>query len=421
MKLITKKQEQREKQILDISTIVAGDFKLHEVLDKLAKSAVEVTKTTACSLRLLDEDRKKLKMRSTYGLSDQYRNKGVVTRYDPVIKAAFEGDAVVIDNMQDDERVKYPQAATDEGLISQLTVSMVFRNNKIGVLRLYSPKPKRFDEDTVAIARLVAAQCAVAISNARFYSKAIEGTRMQEQMRLAAVVQRRMIPEKSPEIVNLDVAAIYRPCFQIGGDLYDFIQLDENTLAVAIADVIGKGIPAAIMMSMFRGTLRAYADGGHNRHSFAEIVDKLNKVCCTECDDGEFITLFLATIDTKKMKMTYCNCGHEPALLVRNGEISELNKGGLVLGVMEDAEYEIETINLLDCDHLIMYTDGLIDGVNFDGELWGKDRMYKAIDRYIVCPTADQMIRRLLGYRRRFVGLAQQTDDTSVVAIRVGE
>lgn len=420
MNLKTKKQIEREKQILEISSMAAGNFKLNEVLGKLAKSAVKVTKTQACSLRLLDEDQKELEMRSTYGLSEEYRNKGVVSRHDPVIKAAFEGDAVVIDNMQDDKRVKYPQAAMDEGLVSQLTVSMVFRNSKIGVLRLYSPKSKHFNEDTVAIARLVAAQCAIAISNARFYTKAIEGTRIEEQMRLAGIVQRRMIPKKAPSIVNLDVAAVYNPCFQIGGDLYDFIQLDEHTLAVAIADVIGKGIPAAIMMSMFRGTLRAYADGGHNRHSMVDIIGKLNKVACSECDDGEFITLFLATIDTRNMQMTYCNCGHEPALLVRNNKICELNKGGLVLGVLDDAEYDIETIDLLLDDHLIMYTDGLIDAVNFDGELWGKDRMFQAIDRYIVCPTADQMIRRLLGYRRRFVGLARQTDDTSVVAIRVG-
>lgn len=420
MKLKTKKQIEREKHILDISTMAAGNFKLHEVLEKLAESAVKATKTQACSLRLLDDDQKELEMRSTYGLSDEYRNKGVVSRHDPVIKAAFQGDAVVIDNMQDDERVKYPQAAMDEGLVSQMTVSMVFRNTKIGVLRLYSPKPKRFDADTVVIARLVAAQCAIAISNARFYAKAIEGARMEEQMRLAGIVQRRMIPERAPAIVNLDVAATYRPCFQIGGDLYDFIKIDDNTLVVAIADVIGKGIPAAIMMSMFRGTLRAYADGGHHRHSMAEIIEKLNKTSCAECDDGEFITLFLAIIDTKNMKITYCNCGHEPALLVRDNDITELDKGGLVLGVIEDAEYEIATVDLVKCDHLIMYTDGLIDAVNFDGELWGKERMYKAIDRYIVCPTADQMIRRLLGYRRRFVGLARQTDDTSVVAMRVG-
>ncbi|MCF7954908.1 MAG: SpoIIE family protein phosphatase [Phycisphaerae bacterium] len=420
MKLKTKNQVQREKDILDISTMVAGNFKLSEVLDKLAEAAVKATNTQACSLRLLNDENKELEMRSTYGLSEKYRNKGVVSRHDPVIKAAFEGDAVVIDNMQDDNRVKYPQAAMDEGLVSQLTVSMVFRNTKIGVLRLYSPKPKHFDDDTVAIARLVAAQCAVAISNARLYAKAIEGARMEEQMRLAAIVQRRMIPKLAPEITNLDVAAVYSPCFQIGGDLYDFIKIDDNTLVVAIADVIGKGIPAAIMMSMFRGTLRAYADGGHHRHSMAEIVEKLNKTSFDECDDGEFITLFLAVIDTKNMTIKYCNCGHEPAMLVRNNKIIELDKGGMVLGVLEDTEYEIATVDLANCDHLLMYTDGLIDAVNFDGELWGKERMRQAIEQCIACPAAEQMIHLLLGYRRRFVGLAPQTDDTSVVAMRVG-
>jgi len=420
MKIKSKSQIEREKQILDISTMVAGNFQLHEVLDKLAESAVKATKTQACSLRLLDEEQKQLNMRSTYGLSDDYRDKGPVTRHDPVIKAAFEGDAVVIDNMQDDERVKYPQAAMDEGLVSQLTVSMKFRKTRIGVLRLYSPKAKAFDEDAVAIARLVASQCAVAISNARLYGRALEGARIEEQMRLAGVVQRRMIPKEAPKIDKLDVAAVYRPCYQIGGDFYDFIRINEHTIVVAIADVIGKGIPAAIMMSMFRGTLRAYADGGLYRHSIEDIIKKLNKVCCDECYDGEFITMFLATIDTKKMEMKYCSCGHEPSILVHKGEISELTEGGLVLGVLEDAEFEIGTVDLHKGDHIIMYTDGLLDAVNFDGEFWGKDRMHQAINRYIVCPTADQMIRRLLGYRRRFVGLARQTDDTSVVAMRVG-
>lgn len=408
----------RDKQIFDIITMVAGDFELPEVLDKLAEAAVKITDTYACSIRLMDDEGKELSMRSTYGLSEEYRNKGPVSRQDTVIKAAFEGEAVVLDDMRVDGRVKYPDAAAKEGLISQLTVAMKFKNNPIGVLRLYSPEPNRFDEDRLAIARLVASQCAVAISNARFYAEALEGARMAEQMRLGGLVQRRMIPEQSPQVSGLDVSAVYQPCFQIGGDLYDFIELDENTIAISIADVIGKGVPAAIMMSMFRGTLRAYADGGYGRHTLKEIVKKLNATSCSECRNGEFITLFLANIDTENMQMTYCNCGHEPALLIRDSKITELDKGGLVLGVMEDAEYEIGTTALEDGDTLLMYTDGLIDAVNFEGELWGKDRMYSAVKKCLG-RTSSNMISKLLGYRRRFVGLAQQTDDTSIVAINV--
>ncbi|HEG44382.1 MAG TPA: GAF domain-containing protein [Phycisphaerales bacterium] len=420
MKKKSKQQIERDSELYQITTMVAGKYALADVLGRLAEAAVRITKTKACSIRLLDEDSDELSMRSTFGLSDEYRNKGPVSKEDPVIKAAFEGQEIVLDDMRVDGRVKYPEAAAKEGLISQLTVAMSFRNNPIGVLRLYSPKPNRFDEDARAIARLVASQCAVAITNARLYAEAVEGARMAEQMRLAAVIQRRMIPDKLPCLCGLDMAAIYKPCFQIGGDLYDFIQLDEHTVAVAIADVIGKGIPAAMMMSMFRGTIRAYADGGYGRHSLGDIVAKLNKVACRECRDGEFITLFVARIDTKEMTVTYCNCGHEPGLLFRGDDVIELDAGGLVLGVLEDAEYEIGNISLKEDDCLLMYTDGLIDAANFEGDFWGKERLLKTAKAHLKY-NADKMIRSILRYRRRFVGLAPQIDDTSIVAIRIDE
>ncbi len=224
----TKKQIERDEQIYQITTMVAGDFELREVLDRLAEAAVKVTNTRACSIRLLDDEAGDLKMRSTYGLSEEYRSKGVVSKEDTVVKAAFEGQAVVLDDMRVDSRVKYRDAAVKEGLISQLTVAMVFRNKPIGVLRLYSPKPNRFDEDAVTIARVVASQCAVAITNAKFYSEALEGALMAEQMRLGAVIQRRMIPEQPPDIAGLEIAAAYQPCFQIGGDLYDFIKSTDT-------------------------------------------------------------------------------------------------------------------------------------------------------------------------------------------------
>ena len=151
-------------------------------------------------------------------------------------------------------------------------------------------------------------------------------------MRLAGIIQRRMIPQAAPKMPRLDIAAAYKPCFGVGGDLYDFIKLDEDNLAIAIADVIGKGIPAALMMSSFRGMIRAYADGGHKRHTMAEIIQKLNATACYECRDGEFITLFYAIINTKEKTITYCNCGHEPALLLATGQNPRTQKRRTGLG-----------------------------------------------------------------------------------------
>lgn len=414
----TKKQIERDEKIYEISTLVSGGFSLQETLDRLAENASRISRARSCSIRLLDDDSGELKMRSTYNLSEVYRNKGPVSKDDPVIKEAFEGKAVVIDNMLDDDRVKYREACAKEGLKSQLTVVMSFKNKPIGVLRLYSGRVRGFRQDDVAMARLVASQCAIAITNARLYKQAVEGARVTEQMRLAAVIQRRMIPKMAPEIQGLDMSAIYEPCFQVGGDLYDFIKVNDHTVVVAISDVIGKGIPAAIMMSMFRGTLRAYADGGYERHSFNEIISELNNVACRECRNGEFITLFIATIDVNSMQMTYCNCGHEPAMIRRGDDIIDLEKGGLVLGVMDDPEYDVETLDIKRSDAIVMYTDGLIDAVNFEGEFWSRERLVEVVKECCNC-SAETLVHQILAYRRRFVGLARQIDDTSIVGIKV--
>ena len=435
----TKRQIERNEQIYQLTTLVAGDFSLQEVLDKLAEAAVKTVGVKASSIRLLNEDAGDLKMRSTYGLSEEYRNKGVVSKNDPVVKAAFAGEAVVLDDMRVDGRVKYKEATIKEGLVSQLTVAMHFKGQGIGVLRLYSPKSKRFYENDINLARAVASQCAVAITNARLYTKAIEGARITEQMRLAGLIQRRMIPEKAPVVRGLDMAAAYIPCFDVGGDAYDFRRISETQILITIADVMGKGMPAAMMMSWFRGAARAYAEGcmecmecqGDDGY-FAEnagdsdrlinrtrtVIKNFNRMACDECKDGEFVTLFYAMIDVEQMTVTYCNCGHELTVLIRDGKIIELDKGGLVLGVDAQAEYEIGTVKLTNNDCLLFYTDGLTDAVNFDNELWGRENLLATAKKFAT-ESAEQMIKDILGYRRRFVGLARQIDDTSMVVAKV--
>ncbi|MFH1614687.1 MAG: GAF domain-containing SpoIIE family protein phosphatase [Planctomycetota bacterium] len=416
-KIIGKKKIQQER-IFEISTLVAGNLSLQEVLDRLAETAVEITNVKACSIRLLDVEAGELRMRSTFGLSEIYRNKGAVSKNDMVIKMAFAGNAVVIDDMRTDHRVKYKDAAIQEGLVSQLTVAMKFKNNPIGVLRLYSPRPKHFNKNDIALARLVASQCAVAITNARLYSKAVEGARMAEQMRLAGIIQRRMIPQNSPLMPGLDIAAVYRPCFDIGGDLYDFVKIGGDQIALIIADVIGKGVPAALMMSMLKGTFRAYIEQAPQQYSMAELIKMLNATACRQCQGGEFITMFIGWVDTAAMKITYCNCGHEPAVLIRNRRCYDFDKGGLVLGLMENARYQIETVRLKDKDTLLFYTDGLIDATNFQQKLWGRARMLAVAKNFTDGP-ARRTIDSLIQYRRRFIGLCPQNDDTSVIVVKV--
>ena len=433
----SKIQIERGEQLLQLTSLVAGELSLQEVLDRLAEAAVRIIGVKGCSIRLLSEETNDLLMRSTHGLSEAYRNKGVVSKHDPVIESALKGEAVTIRDMRVDERVKYRKAAIKEGLAGQLTVAMTFRNEGIGILRLYSPRPQEFDDDDINLARSVASQCAVAITNARLYAGAVKATKLTEQLRLAGHLQRRMIPDTMPSLPGMDIAANYIPCFEVGGDFYDFISLGEDRVAVVMADVIGKGIPAAVMMSWLRGAVRAYTDtfqqamaagmtgwqppdGLSVDESFVErAVQKFNRMACRECRDGEFITLFYAILDCRQMTITYCSCGHEPTLLIRGDQTFELSKGGLVLGVLPNTDYAVETRSLQNGDCLIFYTDGLIDAVNFEGELWTKDLMLEAARKSLHC-DADYVARRILQYRRRFVGLAEQLDDTSIVVAKVG-
>jgi sigma-B regulation protein RsbU (phosphoserine phosphatase) len=172
------------------------------------------------------------------------------------------------------------------------------------------------------------------------------------------------------------------------------------------------------MTSSFRGALRAYADGKSGKNTVVEIVEKVNQMACNECKDGEFVSLFYAILDVKAMTVNYCNCGHEPAILIRGKKIIELQKGGLVLGLEPRAEHEIATLHLEDGDCLLFYTDGLTDAVNFDGQFWGRNNLLKTAKKFINDP-AEHMLKSILGYRRRFVGLAHQTDDTSIIVVKV--
>ena len=177
-------------------------------------------------------------------------------------------------------------------------------------------------------------------------------------------------------------------------------------------------MPAALMMSCFRSAVHAYADFDQEGINMLGFVNKLNRMMCRECTNGEFVTFFYAVIDSREKTIVYCNCGHEPTVLVRRDYAIDLKKGGMVLGVDPEAEYEIDAFSLETGDCLLFYTDGLIDAANFDGDMWGKTNLLKATKYFSSLPS-ELMSRNVLSYRRRFAGLADQIDDTSFVIVKV--
>jgi sigma-B regulation protein RsbU (phosphoserine phosphatase) len=245
-----------------IAIMLAEPRDLQKVLDRTARVVCEVMETKAASIRLIDEEHDELVVKATYNLSPQYLSKGPIrlSRADiDKIALSAEGFAFV-PNMASDPRVQYPQEALREGIVSMLSVGMRYKGKRVGVLRVYTDHELMFSPLKIDLLKAVAAQAAAAIENARLLEETHAAEVLERQVRLAADVQQRMIPQRPPVVPGVDLASIYVPCFTLGGDLYDFIPLPGDNVGLAIADVSGKGVPASLTMAMVRAYLRAQVD-----------------------------------------------------------------------------------------------------------------------------------------------------------------
>jgi sigma-B regulation protein RsbU (phosphoserine phosphatase) len=357
-------------------------------------------------------------IKSVYGLSEKYLKKGPVTIGASTIdRAALSGQTVYIGDMGTDERVIYPEEAKQEGIVSSLVAGMRYKERPIGVLRVYTAERHEFSDFERKLLESIASQAAVAIENARLQEEAVEKDRLERQVQIAAEVQRRMMPAKPPKGHGLDIAALYVPCFELGGDFYDFIPLGDHSVGITVADVVGKGLPASLLMASVRAAMRAQAD---NVYDLDEIISRVNKSMSLDMRSNEFITLWYGVLDYQHRQLTYCSAGHEPAILVRDGQPRDLSVGGMVIGVDPEQRYDKEVVQLQKGDVLWIYTDGVPDAMNYTGEKFGKGRMRECLLKHLHEP-AEQICRQMLWETRRFVGLNRRTDDTTMVVVKVTE
>jgi sigma-B regulation protein RsbU (phosphoserine phosphatase) len=210
---------------------------------------------------------------------------------------------------------------------------------------------------------------------------------------------------------------VYVPCFLLGGDLYDFIPLPDDNAGLVIADVSGKGVPASLVMATVRAALRAQVD---NVYYLYEVVRRLNVMLVRDTQPHEFVTLFYGVLDARNRRLTYCNAGHPPAVLLRDGQVTELTTDNMVLGVVEEEAYTQAFVDLRPGDTLLMYTDGLPDAVNFKGDRFGRQRIVEALKKYgPTMESSEQVAQNILWDMRRFVGLAERADDVTMIVVKV--
>jgi sigma-B regulation protein RsbU (phosphoserine phosphatase) len=323
--------------------------------------------------------------------------------------------AEYVANMTTDPRVQYPQESKREGVVSMLSVGMRYKGKPIGVLRVYTEKEQAFSQLKIDLLKAVAAQAAAAIENARLLAESIAAEALEKQVQMAAEVQKRMIPDKPPELPGVQLSCVYVPCFELGGDFYDTIPLADDNVGLVVADVSGKGIPASLTMAAVRAALRAQVD---NVYYLYEVIRRINLMMYRDTKPSEFVTLFYGVLDARAKRLTYCNAGHPPAMILRQGKIIELTGENMVLGVDPNEVYKQSFFDLQDGDFLMLYTDGLTDAMNFANETFGHQRILNAFAKG--GDSAEAVTQNILWEMRKFVGMNKRTDDVTMVVAKIG-
>ncbi len=399
----------------NLTSLLAGRADLDQILKITAEQVVQVVGGKGCSIRIYNPDTKELLIRAVANLSAEYLRKGPLKlERSPIDQSALAGVPVQIENMLTDPRVIYKKEAEREGIISGLAVGMIYRGQGVGVIHIYSSELHTYDKFEIECLKAIASQAASAIINAQLYQEALEAERMQRQLKLAAEVQRRMLPKRPPSLPRIEIGSIYEPTYLVGGDYFDFLELSKGRLAVVIADVAGKGIPASLQMASLKATLRAYADQAPDLPTLVKMTDQVFR---RESLSGEFATLLIGIIDPTKGIFEYVNAGHYPALLVRNAIIEQQKVSGPALAIFDNPEFVPYTVEMKPDDKIILYTDGFIDAMNFDQQCFGLDRLMSSIRKYAPF-SAQKIVDNIVWDVRRFVGLATQSDDMTMIVIK---
>jgi phosphoserine phosphatase RsbU/P len=239
-------------------------------------------------------------------------------------------------------------------------------------------------------------------------SEAAERRELAEALK----IQQRLLPQQVPQIDGWEIAASWQPASGVGGDCFDAIRFGESRLALSIADVVGKGIPAALLMSNLQAAVRAFASEATEPQALCQQV---NRILCGNIAEGRFISFFYCVLDAPSGMLTYTNAGHYLPMLIRaDGSVERLGEGGPVLGVVADAEYEQAHVALNAGDRVVLFTDGLTEARDSADEEFGEPRLQEAAVQHRAC-SAPALQARLTDAVATFTGGRLQDDATLIV------
>jgi phosphoserine phosphatase RsbU/P len=239
-------------------------------------------------------------------------------------------------------------------------------------------------------------------------------SQQNEEFRAAREIQDKLLPEHLPELAEYEIAAMTRPLRFVGGDYYNVVRLSLQHTLLCMADVAGKGMPAALLMSSLQAALRPLIE---RKPTPREVCQRLNRILCDLTPLGKFISFFYAVLDSRDKRLTYCNAGHNPPLLIQpDGRSTELTAGGTVLGQFPDWRYEQSDVPIGSGDTLLIFTDGLVEACNADQEWFGEQSLIRIVHQNLSSSARDLM-GLILGAASQHCGQTFQ-DDASMIVLK---
>jgi len=261
----------------------------------------------------------------------------------------------------------------------------------------------------------LASVAAMRVENARLAEEQLERERLERELQVASEIQQRFQPASAPQVTGYELQGISFPCYEIGGDYYDFIQRSDGRMVVALGDVSGKGTAAALLMSSLHAAVHAQVD---THDSLVKTIGAVNRYLVESIPPNRFVTLFYAELDPKSGGLAFLNAGHNPPLIVHaGGTMEQLASGGLPLGIMADADFREGRTRLYPGDVLVIYSDGVSEAVNPGGEEFGPTRLYETVARNLDSSAAG--IRdRIEAALTKFCQGTPAADDITLVIVK---
>ena len=380
------------RMLLDITKTISRSLDLEEVLNLVMDTLGSLIPYDAAGIYLIEfspEDKSPyiFKSRTIRGYQISF------DLIEPRLKmgegflgtVAQSGKAIISPDVSKDPRYFAARDLTR----SEMIAPIISNDRVIGVFDLESDYTDAYSEDDLAILQLLTSQVAIIIEKVRLHEQVVEKKRIQAQLEIARKVQLELLPAADPVIENFDVSAYIFPAEEVSGDYYDWVRIFDDQIGIVVADAVGKGIPAALLMAFLRASLRSGIQIGYAPHiAFSKVSNLLRD----SIDDNQFITAIYGILDSTNKTFVFSNAGHNPPLLIKpDGEYRFVEYGDMPLGMFNDIHYHQHFIRFEEGQVMVIYTDGITEAANPNDEEYGNDRFAKRVLDGIHLP-ANQLI-----------------------------